>query len=128
MLFRMGLRCVIVDDNAAFVTAATELLEREGITVVGSAAGSAGLAGLARDLQPDVVLIDVDLGVENGFDACRRLTAELGSEAPPMILVSTYAEHDFAELIAASPALGFVSKSELSRAALYALLNGSRGT
>jgi DNA-binding NarL/FixJ family response regulator len=128
MLHAMALRCLIVDDNAAFVTAATGLLEREGVDVVGAAATVSALPGLARELRPDVVLVDVDLGSENGFDAVGRLAVELGPDAPPTILMSTYAEKDFTELVVASPALGFVSKSELSRDALDALLSGRRGT
>jgi DNA-binding NarL/FixJ family response regulator len=128
MLHSMALRCLIVDDNAAFVTAATGLLEREGVDVVGAAATVGAVAGLARELRPDVVLIDIDLGAENGFDAVHRLAVELGGDAPPTILISTYAANDFTELVGASPALGFVSKSELSRDALDALLSGRRGT
>jgi CheY-like chemotaxis protein len=124
----MSLRCLIVDDNAGFVTAATDLLEREGVDVVGATATVGLLPELAREVQPDVVLVDIDLGPDNGFDVVRRLTRELGPDAPPAILISTYAAGDFADLVAASPALGFLSKSELSKAALDALLIARQGT
>jgi DNA-binding NarL/FixJ family response regulator len=124
----MSLRCLIVDDNAGFVTAATDLLEREGVDVVGATATVGLLPELAREVQPDVVLVDIDLGPDNGFDVVRRLTRELGPDAPPAILISTYAAGDFADLVAASPALGFLSKSELSKAALDALLSARQGT
>jgi DNA-binding NarL/FixJ family response regulator len=124
----VGLRCLIIDDNAEFVTAASDLLEREGAEVIGAAATGGALPAMARELEPDVVLIDVELGSESGFDAARRLAVELGPDAPPTILISTYAEQDFSDLVEASPAIGFVSKSDLSRAALAAVLNGRPGT
>jgi CheY-like chemotaxis protein len=124
----MALRCLIVDDNATFLNAARELLEREGVEVVGVAKTVDALPQLVRLRAPDVVLVDVDLGAVDGFDAVRRLADELGTEGPPAILISTYAEGDLTELVSASPALGFVSKSELSRDAVDALLSASRGT
>jgi DNA-binding NarL/FixJ family response regulator len=124
----MALRCLIVDDSDGFIRAATELLEREGATVVGAAADGEVIVALARETRPDVVLIDLDLGVESGIDVARRLEAALGDGAPPMVLISTYGEPDVAELVAAAPVLGFVSKSALSRHRLDALLSASPGT
>jgi DNA-binding NarL/FixJ family response regulator len=113
------LRCLIVDDNRRFLDAARGLLEREGLSVVGVASTSAEALRQVQELQPDVTLVDIDLGGESGFELVRRL-ADL---APlRMILVSTHAEQDYADLIAASPALGFVPKSALSAAAIRALL------
>jgi DNA-binding NarL/FixJ family response regulator len=118
------LRCLIVDDNRRFLDAARGLLEREGVAVVGVASTSAEALNQVQELQPDVTLVDIDLGGESGFELVRRL-ADL---APlRMILVSTHAEQDYADLIAASPAIGFVPKSALSAAAIQALLDGSDG-
>jgi DNA-binding NarL/FixJ family response regulator len=114
------LRCLIVDDNRRFLDAARGLLEREGVAVVGVASTSAEALRQVQELQPDVTLVDIDLGGESGFELVRRL-ADL---APlRMILVSTHAEQDYADLIAASPAIGFVPKSGLSAAAIQALLD-----
>ena len=124
----MALRCLIVDDNATFLNAARQLLEREGAEVVGLAEAVDAFPELVRRMAPDVVLVDVDLGPVDGFDAVRRLADELGAEGPPAILISTYAERDLTDLVSASPALGFVSKSELSRDAVDALLSARRGT
>jgi DNA-binding NarL/FixJ family response regulator len=113
------LRCLIVDDNRRFLDAARGLLEREGLAVVGVASTTAEALHQVQELQPDVTLVDIDLGGESGFELVRRL-ADL---APlRMILVSTHAEQDYAELIEASPAIGFVPKSALSAAAIRALL------
>jgi DNA-binding NarL/FixJ family response regulator len=117
-------RCLIVDDNASFLEAAATLLEREGLTVVGVASTTEDALRQARLLQPDVVLVDIMLGSENGLDLARRL-AESNCRAT-IILVSTQAEADFAELIADTQAAGFVPKSALSAAAIRRLANGPR--
>ena len=114
------LSCLIVDDNASFLEAAAGALERDGLSVVGTASNIEDGLRRARELQPDVVLIDIAIGAESGFDLARRL-AENGSPAT-RILVSTHAEADFADLIATSPVAGFVSKSELSAAAIERLI------
>ena len=114
------LRCLIVDDNRRFLDAARALLEREGLAIVGVASTSAEALHQVQELRPDVTLVDIDLGGESGFDLVQRL-ADLASLR--MILVSTHAEQDYADLIAASPAIGFVPKSALSAAAIRALLS-----
>jgi DNA-binding NarL/FixJ family response regulator len=122
------LRCLIVDDNASFLGAAASLLERQGLAVAGVASNAADALRLARELRPDVVLVDIALGGESGFDIARQLAAGDGSD-PTVILVSTHAETDFADLIAETPAAGFVPKSELSAEAIRRLVaNAPRGT
>jgi len=103
------LRCLIVDDNSLFLEGATDLLSREGLEVVGVASDSAEAMRLVNELQPDVTLVDIDLGAEDGFELARRL----GDESN-VILVSTHPEEDLADLIATSPALGFIAKTLLS--------------
>jgi DNA-binding NarL/FixJ family response regulator len=122
----MTLRCLIIDDSRRFLDAARGLLERQGLTVVGEASTSTEALRLAAELQPDVTLVDIDLGGESGFELARRLSREANTAASRLILISTHAEQDYAELIAASPAVGFLSKSELSGGAIRDLL-GSPG-
>jgi DNA-binding NarL/FixJ family response regulator len=110
----MSLRSLIVDDNARFLAAARTLLEREGIAVVGVASSCAEAVRLAGELHPDVALVDIDLGDESGFDVARRLAGAGGPELSRVVLISAYPEGDFADLIAASPAVGFLSKSDVS--------------
>ena len=62
----MPLRCLLVDDNEAFLEAASLLLEREGLTVVGVASSIAEALRQARALRPDVILVDIGLGEEPG--------------------------------------------------------------
>jgi CheY-like chemotaxis protein len=116
--------CLIVDDNASFRKAATSLLERGGIAVVGVAATIAEALRRAGELQPDVILVDMMLGDESGIDLVCRLT-ESGSTAT-VILISAHAESEFPDLIKRTQAAGFAQKHELS-AALIRRLAGERG-
>ena len=117
------LRCLIVDDSPRFLAAARGLLEREGITVVGVASTSAQALQQAQQLRPDVTLVDIDLGGQSGLELARRLHQQAGSVASRVILISTHAQQDYADLIAASPAVGFLAKASLSASAIHALLD-----
>jgi DNA-binding NarL/FixJ family response regulator len=114
----MLLQCVIVDDNGPFLKVARRMLERQGMAVVGVAANGAEALRQARELRPDVALVDISLGTESGFDVGRQITPHVRS----VILISSHDEDDYAELIADSPAVGFLSKAELSADAIRRLL------
>jgi CheY-like chemotaxis protein len=118
----VALRSLIVDDNAYFLQAARDLLERQGMVVVGVAATGEEALQRAAELRPDVTLVDIDLGEDNGFEVAQRLVAASGSDGSRVVLISTYAEKDFEDLIAASPAVGFLTKTDLSRTAICELL------
>jgi DNA-binding NarL/FixJ family response regulator len=118
----MTLRCVIVDDSPEVLRAASELLEGEGIAVVGVAATGEQAAILMEELKPDVVLVDIVLGPESGFDLARRLEHTRDGPGSRTILISTHDEADFAHLIEASPAVGFLPKSELSAMSIRRIL------
>ena len=119
------LRCLIVDDSQHFLNAARGLLERQGIGVVGVASTGAEALQRVEELRPDVTLVDIDLGGESGFEVARRLQNDSGGTRPRVILISTHAEQDYAELIAASPAIGFLAKSTLSAGAIRDMLGES---
>jgi DNA-binding NarL/FixJ family response regulator len=110
----MPLRCLLVDDNAAFLETASALLEREGVLVVGAASNTAEALQQARALRPDVILVDIGLGDESGFDVARLLAPDGQDGSAKVILISTRDEEDYTELVAESPAAGFLAKSELS--------------
>jgi DNA-binding NarL/FixJ family response regulator len=116
------LRCLIVDDSRHFLDAARGLLERQGMAVVGMASTGAEALRRVEELRPDVTLVDIDLGDESGFEVARQLQYDSGRTRAPVILISTHAEQDYADLIAASPAIGFLPKSVLSAAAIRDLL------
>jgi two-component system nitrate/nitrite response regulator NarL len=112
------LRVLIVDDNAPFLDAASALLQRGGLDVVGAASTTAVALTQAEELQPDVVLADIHLADESGFDLARQLEMAGPASSSKVIMMSTHAGADFADLIAESPAVGFVAKSDLSASAI----------
>lgn len=113
--------CLIVDDSPQFFEAARQLLDDDGITVVGFAATANEAVKETLALRPGVVLVDVDLGIESGFDVAERL-AELPQGGPPVVLISAESGTELAELVAASGALGFISKTDLSGDSILELL------
>jgi DNA-binding NarL/FixJ family response regulator len=118
----VSIRCLLVDDSDAFLKAASDLLQREGMTVVGTASNSAEALRQARALRPDVILVDIGLGSESGFDLAQLLAQDVQAGRAEVILISAHAETDYAELIAESPAAGFLVKSELSAQAISRIL------
>ena len=117
------MRCLIVDDSAHFVAAARGLLEFGGFTVVGVASTAAEALRRFDELHPDVTLVDLELAGESGFDVAEKLHRAASAAPSPVILISTHAAQDFVELIAASPAVGFVTKSALSCGAIRDLIS-----
>ena len=112
---------LIVDDHAAFRSAARALLEADGFTIVGEAADGASAVAAVRALHPDVVLLDIQLPDLNGFDVAARLDTHAG-EPPTLIFVSTRGASAFRSQLALNPAWRFIAKSDLSGEALAAAL------
>jgi DNA-binding NarL/FixJ family response regulator len=115
------LTCLIVDDNPQFCEAARQLLADDGVAVVGCVATSDQAVNTTVALAPDVALVDIDLGSESGFDVTQRLSG-LPDGGPPVVLISVESRSELAELVDASGALGFVSKTDLSGDAIRRLL------
>jgi len=116
------IRCLVVDDSPSFLDAARVLLEREGLTIAGVASTGAEALRKAEALQPDVILLDISLRDESGFDVARQLVED---SRVAVILISTHSRTDFADLVAESPAAGFVPKSDLSASAIRTILEES---
>jgi DNA-binding NarL/FixJ family response regulator len=122
------LRCLIVDDNTGFREEMRGLLAEQGLDVVGGAGSAAeGLRQIAK-LRPDVALIDIDLGDESGLELARQLREKSGRAAAlHVILTSTHDEAEYADLIQASSAIGFLAKSDLSAASIRRMLAAIEG-
>lgn len=119
------MRCLLVDDNEAFIETARRLLDLDGVRVTGTASCIAEALLRASELRPDVVLVDIGLGNENGFDLARRL-AEGDARDLAVIMISSETEDDYADLVAESPALGFLPKADLSADGIRQLLGKHR--
>jgi DNA-binding NarL/FixJ family response regulator len=107
----VALRCLIVDDNEEFLDSASRLLSAQGLEVVGVATTGTEAVRLVQTLRPDVALVDVQLGDEDGLEVTRRLAAE--ARGTRIILISTHSENELVELIADSSAVGFLPKTAL---------------
>jgi len=102
---------LIVDDDQRFRGLARRLLESEGFDVVGEAENGRGALAAARELEPDVVLLDVQLPDLDGLEVAQRIA---GAGGPAVVLTSTRDEADFGPQLGQSGARGFVPKDELS--------------
>jgi len=121
----VGIGLVVVDDNPAFADIARGLLERQGRRILGIAGTSAEAVELVAQLRPDIVLVDLMLGDESGLDLAQVLAGDGSRDAPVVILISACPYDDVAELIAASPAAGFLPKAELSSDAIRQIVVSS---
>jgi CheY-like chemotaxis protein len=126
----VALRALLVDDSTQFLEAASKLLEREGIAVAGVAMTIDEALARVRELEPDVAIVDVHLKGESGFDLAWQLAAASDEAPTSTILTSTHAESDLADLIAVTPVLGFIAKTDLSAESIRDVLadrNHGRG-
>jgi DNA-binding NarL/FixJ family response regulator len=111
---------LIVDDHPSFRASARRMLEADGYEVIGEAADGTSALDAARELKPDVVLLDIRLPDVEGFRVAERLA--VNGRAPAIVLTSSRDRSDFGSEIDASPANGFVPKSELSAEAIALLI------
>jgi DNA-binding NarL/FixJ family response regulator len=111
---------LIVDDHPSFRASARRLLEAEGFEVVGEAGDGQAAIAAAQELQPDLVLLDVQLPDLNGFEVAARLAA-LGLPSA-VVLTSSRNAAEYGRLVTDATVRGFVPKAELSGAVLTGLL------
>jgi two-component system, NarL family, nitrate/nitrite response regulator NarL len=114
------LSCLIIDDSETFLASATHLLSLQGVRVIGQASSSGEALRLAAALSPDVTLVDVELGDEDGIELARRLTS--GGLSAMVILISLRDRNELAELMAGSGAIGFLRKDALDAQAIVDLI------
>jgi DNA-binding NarL/FixJ family response regulator len=116
----MGMTVLIVDDHPSFRASARTLLEAEGYEVVGEAENAVEALRSARELKPDLVLLDVQLPDLDGFEVCEQL--RVFDHPPVVVLTSSRDGADYGRCIEGCGACGFVPKGDLSGAAIAALL------
>jgi DNA-binding NarL/FixJ family response regulator len=122
MLRRVPLRCLIVDDHEPFLEVAAESLAGDDLDVLGTATTSADALRQVAEQQPDVVLVDIGLGEESGFALAQELVTRFPRLAAGVVLISTRAAQDYGGLVDASPAAGFVPKTQLTAKAVRELV------
>jgi DNA-binding NarL/FixJ family response regulator len=109
---------LIVDDHAPFRESARKLLQAEGFDIVGEAANGVEALRVAKDVQPDVVLLDVHLPDFDGFEVAERMR----NLDPLPVVILTSSREDYRALVSTSAARAFVRKDELSGETLAAAL------
>ena len=106
----MTVRVLIVDDQEPFRQAARMVVElTDGFEVVGEAETGEDSVAMAADLQPDLVLMDVNLPGINGLDATRQILSS--SDSVVVLLLSTYEEAEYAPRAAECGAASYIPKS-----------------
>ena len=111
---------LIVDDHPSFRRCARALLTSEGFDVVGEAADGTSALEAATALDPELILLDIQLPDIDGFEVAKRLLAD--DPKRQIVLVSSRDRTAYGPLIEESGARGFVSKGDLSGAAIERLL------
>jgi DNA-binding NarL/FixJ family response regulator len=116
----MSRKVLIVDDHSGFRAGARALLEAAGYEVVGEAEDGAGAITAVDALNPDVVLLDVQLPDLDGIAVASRLASP--PDGPHVVLISTREASDYEGRLEQAQVDGFIHKPELSRARLEALV------
>jgi CheY-like chemotaxis protein len=119
----MAATVLVVDDHPSFRRFARRLLETAGFAVVEEAGDGASALAAARDLRPDVVLLDVLLPDTTGFELAETLSVD--PTGPVVVLTSSRSAGDFEVSLARSSARGFIAKRDLTAAAFAALVDGA---
>jgi DNA-binding NarL/FixJ family response regulator len=116
----MSITVLVVDDHPSFRASARRLLESEGYRVVGEAADGASAVARARELRPQLALVDVYLPDIDGFEVASRLSAL--DDPPAIVLISSHARSELEALVPGSGARGFLPKNEISSKSLEEFL------
>lgn len=111
---------LLVDDSSGFRQSARLLLEDDGFEVVGEAEDGPTAIEEVERLRPALVVLDVQLAHEDGFDVAETLAGR--ADPPVVVMVSTRSATSYADRLATTPARGFIAKAELSGEALAAMI------
>lgn len=111
---------LIVDDSGSFRRSARLLLEDDGFEIVGEAEDGVSALEQVERLRPALVVLDVQLADDDGFDIAEALATR--PDPPMVVMVSTRDAASYADQLATTPAVGFIAKADLSGESLAAIL------
>lgn len=116
------MRILIADDHDLFRAGLRNLLEEQGLSVIGEASTGAETVELARDLLPDVVVMDLNMPTMSGVEATRRIL-EVSPSTNVVILALSDEDSEVKDAILAG-ACGYLLKD----ASIHELVSGVRAT
>jgi AmiR/NasT family two-component response regulator len=100
-------RIIIADDESVIRMDLREMLTNLGYLVVGEAGDGASAVNMARELKPDIVIMDIKMPDLDGIEAARILTEE---HIAPVILLTAYSQKDLVERAKEAGVVGYVVK------------------
>jgi two-component system chemotaxis response regulator CheY len=103
-------KILIADDSLLLRETLRAMLKRSGWAVVGEAVNGREAIEKARDLKPDLVVIDLSMPVMNGIDAIRELRRFRPSL--PLVMFTSYVTDAFSALALATGAIAVIDKAE----------------
>jgi AmiR/NasT family two-component response regulator len=101
------IRVVIADDESIICMDLREMLGNLGYLVVGEAGDGRSAVNLARELRPDVVLMDIKMPDMDGIEAARILTEE---RVAPVVLLTAFSQRDLVERAKDAGVVGYLVK------------------
>ena len=110
----MAIRVLLIDDQALVRAGLRLILESDAdadIAVTGEAGDGREAIALATSLQPDVVLMDVQMPVMDGIAATRRIIDATGDGAPRVLVLTTFEQDDYIFAALRAGASGFLLKN-----------------
>ncbi len=103
----MSLRVIVAEDETIIRMDLTERLQASGYQVVGEAGDGESAVKMARELRPDVVVMDIRMPETDGIEAARRLTDE---RIAPVVLVTSYSDRHLINQALEAGAINYVLK------------------
>jgi AmiR/NasT family two-component response regulator len=100
-------RVLIAEDEALIRLDLKEMLEEEGYAVVGEAADGEQAVDLARELEPDLVILDVKMPVLDGISAAERITAD---GIAPVVMLTAFSQRELVERAVDAGAMAYLVK------------------
>src|SRR4051812_46945110 len=100
-------RVVIADDDPIIRMDLREMLTGLGYTVIGEGGDGTSAVNLARELRPDLVIMDIRMPEMDGIEAARALTAE---DISPVLLLTAYSEPDLVQRAMQAGVIGYLVK------------------
>jgi DNA-binding NarL/FixJ family response regulator len=120
------IRLLLAEDHALVREGTREILERDpSLRVLGEAEDGPSAIALAEELQPDIVLVDLDLPILNGIEVIRRIRAR--PNGPLALVLSAYDDEDYVMAALSAGATGYLLKTAHAQELIAAIHAAARG-